>query len=92
MKRIAVIAAVLEEPKQCQQVFNNVVAGFNGVIKGRMGIPLEEYRISVVTLTVIAELNEINSLTGKLGKISGVTVKTAINTKELEDEGEKHGK
>lgn len=92
MKRIAVIAAVLEEPKQCQQAFNNVVAAFNGVIKGRMGIPLEEYRISVVTLTVIAELNEINSLTGKLGKISGVTVKTAINTKELEDEGEKHGK
>lgn len=83
MKRIAVIAAVLEEPKQCQQTFNNIVASFNGVIKGRMGIPMDEYRISVVTLTVFAELNEINALTGKLGKISGVNVKTAISNKEI---------
>lgn len=84
MKRIAVIAAVLENPQQCQQPFNNVIASFNGVIKGRMGIPLDEYHMSVVTLTIIGELNEINSLTGKLGKIGGVTVKTAISSKELE--------
>lgn len=84
MKRIAVIAAVLEEPRQCQQTLNNIIAAFNGVIKGRMGIPMDEHKIAVVTLTVIGELNEINSLTGKLGKINGVTVKTAISSKELE--------
>lgn len=83
MKRIAVVAAVLEEPKQCQQTFNNIVASFNGVIKGRMGIPMDEHKISVISLTVLADLNEINALTGKLGKINGVTVKTAISGKEI---------
>ena len=47
-----------------------------------MGIPFEE-GISVISLTVIGELNEINSLTGKLGNINGVTVKTAIAKKEI---------
>ena len=47
-----------------------------------MGIPFEE-GISVVSLTVTGELNEINSLTGKLGNIKGVTVKTAIAKKEI---------
>jgi len=83
MKRIAVVASVLEDPKQCQQMFNNIVASFNGVIKGRMGIPMDEHKISVITLTVIADLNEINALTGKLGKIRGVAVKTAISNKEV---------
>lgn len=82
MKKIAVISAILEYPKECQEEFNKVVSNFRGSIRGRMGIPFEE-GISVISLTVIGELNEINSLTGKLGNINGVTVKTAIAKKEI---------
>ena len=82
MRRIAVISAILEEPKECQQEFNKVVSSFRGSIKGRMGIPFEE-GISVVTITVTGALDDINNLTGKLGKINGVTVKTAIAKKEI---------
>ncbi|WP_432276150.1 hypothetical protein, partial [Escherichia coli] len=42
MKKVAVISAILEEPKECQFKFNEVVSGFKGIIKGRMGIPCEE--------------------------------------------------
>ncbi|MCR6514161.1 MAG: TM1266 family iron-only hydrogenase system putative regulator [Clostridium sp.] len=82
MKKIAVISAILENPKECQEDFNKIVSDFRGSIRGRMGIPFEE-GISVVSLTVIGELNDINSLTGKLGNIRGVTVKTAIAKKEF---------
>lgn len=82
MKKIAVISAILEAPKECQEEFNTVIASFRGSIRGRMGIPFEE-GISVISLTVTGELNEINSLTGKLGNIKGVTVKTAIAKKEI---------
>lgn len=82
MRRIAVISAILEEAEKCQKEFNEVVASFRGSIKGRMGIPFEE-GISVITITVIGELDEINSLTGKLGKVDGVMVKTAISKKVL---------
>ena len=74
LKKIAVISAILEEPKECQERFNNVVSSFRGSIKGRMGIPFEE-GISVISITVRGTLEEINSLTGKLGNIQGVVVK-----------------
>lgn len=82
LKKIAVIIAILEEPKECQERFNNVVSSFRGSIKGRMGIPFEE-GISVISITVTGTLEEINSLTGKLGNIQGVVVKTAIAKREI---------
>lgn len=82
MRKIAVISAILEEPAKCQQEFNEVVANFKGIIRGRMGIPFEE-GISVISITVIGDLNEINSLTGKLGNIEHVSVKTSISKKEI---------
>ncbi|MCY6960391.1 MULTISPECIES: TM1266 family iron-only hydrogenase system putative regulator [Clostridium] len=83
MKKIAVISAILEEPNQCQKEFNDIVASFKGIIRGRMGIPFEEEGISVISITVIGDLNEINSLTGKLGNIDNVLVKTSIAKKEI---------
>lgn len=78
MKRIAVISAVLDNPHECQQAFNDTVSDFQGIVKGRMGIPFEEAPVAVVSLTVTGSLDEINHLTGKLGRIPGVTVKTAV--------------
>ncbi|MBU5455909.1 TM1266 family iron-only hydrogenase system putative regulator [Caproiciproducens sp. MSJ-32] len=80
--KIAVISAILEEPTKCNAKFNEVIGAFRGKIKGRMGIPLEQ-EVSVVSIVVTGELNDINSLTGKLGNIEGVTVKTAIAKKEV---------
>ena len=82
MAKIAVISAILENPTECQEEFNKIVASFRGSIRGRMGIPFEE-GISVISLTLTGELDDINSLTGKLGNIDGVTVKTAIGKKEV---------
>ncbi|GHV83188.1 iron-only hydrogenase system regulator [Spirochaetia bacterium] len=79
MRRIAVIAAVLEEPKKCQKVFNETLSMFNGIIKGRMGLPFEKEGVSVVSVTVAGELDAINALTGKLGNIPHVMVKTAVS-------------
>jgi putative iron-only hydrogenase system regulator len=44
-----------------------------------MGIPFEEENIAVISITVLGELDEINALTGKLGNLQGVTVKTAVS-------------
>ena len=82
MARIAVIGCILEDPRECQSEFNDVVASFRGSMKGRMGIPFEG-EISVISLTVVGEVDDKNTLTGKLGNISGVTVKTAIAKKEI---------
>ncbi|WP_350345167.1 TM1266 family iron-only hydrogenase system putative regulator [Proteinivorax tanatarense] len=83
MKKIAVISSILEEPQKCQEQFNRVVSNYGRIVRGRMGIPFNEQGISVVSITVVGSLNEINSFTGKLGSIDSVTVKTAISKKEV---------
>ena len=82
-KRVAVISAILEKPEICQGKFNSTVSEYKGIVKGRMGIPFEDEGISVVSITVIGTLNQINGLTGKLGTIEHITVKTAISKKEM---------
>ena len=83
MSRIAVISAVLDEPEKCQQEFNKVLGGFKKIIKGRMGIPSDEEGVSVICLTVVSDMDTINHLTGKLGKIQFVSVKTSVSKKEI---------
>lgn len=83
MKKIAVISAILEEPKLCQHQFNEVVSSFSGIIRGRMGIPFISEGIAVICLTVVGTLDEINSLTGKLGNMEHVLVKTSVSKKEV---------
>lgn len=82
-KRIAVVAAVLDHPELCAASFNKEVASFHGIIKGRMGIPFDDEEMAVISLTVVGELDEINALTGRLGRIPGINVKTAISVKEI---------
>ncbi|GAA0182009.1 iron-only hydrogenase system regulator [Clostridium sediminicola] len=83
MKKIAVLGAVLENPKESSSRFNEIVANFKGIVKGRMGIPFEDEDMSIISIIVTGTLDEINSLTGKLGNIDGVTVKTSISKKEV---------
>jgi len=83
LKRIAIIGAVLDNPTVCQAQFNDVVASYKHIVRGRMGIPFAEEGVSVISITVCGALDEINGLTGKLGNIPGVNVKTSFSKKEL---------
>jgi putative iron-only hydrogenase system regulator len=79
MKRIAVIGAIVEKPQTSQRAFNETVAQYKEIVKGRMGIPFDEEDTAVIALTLRGELDEINALTGKLGNLPQVTVKTAVS-------------
>lgn len=83
MKRVAVISAILEQPDLSQHDFNDVIASFKGLVRGRMGLPMQEEGIAVISIVLIGELDEINTLTGKLGNLPHVTVKTSISKKEV---------
>ncbi|MGI5849779.1 MAG: TM1266 family iron-only hydrogenase system putative regulator [Christensenellales bacterium] len=83
MRRIAVISAILENPERSQVEFNTLISSFKGLIKGRMGLPMPEYCVTVIVITLVGDLNEINSLTGKIGLIPGIQVKTSISKKDI---------
>ncbi|MDR1288245.1 MAG: iron-only hydrogenase system regulator [Treponema sp.] len=79
MKRIAVIGAVVEQPQKSQRAFNETVSRYKGIVKGRMGIPFDDEDTAVIALTLQGELDDINALTGQLGNLPHVTVKTAVS-------------
>ena len=83
MKKVAVIGAILEDPIHSHGRFNDTLSQYKHIIRGRMGIPFEDEGISVVSITVVGTMDEINSLTGKLGNIAGISVKTSISKKEV---------
>jgi len=83
VKKIAVISALLEDSVNTQYDFNRIVANYKDIIKGRMGIPFNEYDVSVITLVAVGDIDEINSFTGKLGNLKNCTVKTSISKKEV---------
>ena len=56
-----------------------VLHEYSGIIIGRMGIPYRERGVSVISVVVDTDTDTISAITGKLGKISGVSVKAAIS-------------
>jgi putative iron-only hydrogenase system regulator len=80
-KRVGIIGIVIEDLSSAEQV-NLIIHEFAELIIGRMGIPYRQRGISVISLIVDGNNNEISSLTGKLGRVGGVSVKSMI-TKSL---------
>jgi putative iron-only hydrogenase system regulator len=77
-KRIGVINIIVQEFDGVAKV-NAILHDSMDVIIGRMGLPYKERGISaVITLVVDATSDEISSLTGKLGKIEGINVKSVM--------------
>lgn len=81
--RIAVVSVVLDEPRDVQEKVNKIIADNKNIIRGRMGLPLNEEDVSIISLAVIGENDQINALTGKLGAIDQVNVKTSFSKKEI---------
>ena len=81
--RIAVISKVIDEPSKVQKEVNGVIGEYKEIIKGRMGIPVPEEEVSIISIAVIGDLDDINAFTGKLGKIENVNVKTSFSKKEF---------
>ena len=76
-KRIGVIGIVVEDLEVTGRL-NEVLHEYSRLIVGRMGIPYRERGLSVISVIVDGDNDEISALTGKIGRISGISVKTAL--------------
>ena len=74
--RIAVIAIIVEDIEAADEV-NRILHEYNSYVIGRMGIPYREKNVSLISVAVDAPNEVISGLTGKLGSINGISVKTA---------------
>ena len=76
-KRIGVIGIVVEDMEVTVRL-NEVLHEYSRLIVGRMGIPYRERGVSVISVIVDGDNDEISAMTGKIGRIPGVSVKTAL--------------
>lgn len=76
--RVAVMSIIVEDPMSVEKL-NAVLHEFGNHIIGRMGIPYRRKNISIVSVALDAPQDTISSLAGKLGSISGLSVKTAYS-------------
>ena len=72
--RIALIGIIVSDGGAVETV-NSVLHEYSEFVVGRMGLPMRDRGISAITLVLDAPLNAVNALTGKLGKINGVSAK-----------------
>lgn len=76
-KRLGVIGIVIEDRQMAAKV-NQVLSEHADLIIGRMGLPHQTREVSVISLIVDGTTDQVGSLTGKLGNIPKVTVKSAL--------------
>ncbi|MBR5485132.1 MAG: iron-only hydrogenase system regulator [Oscillospiraceae bacterium] len=73
--RIALIGIIVEQAESVERL-NNILHDYRDYIIGRMGIPYRDRSLNIISVAIEAPNNVISSLSGKLGMLNGVNVKT----------------
>jgi putative iron-only hydrogenase system regulator len=81
-KRIGTISILISNPEIVPKV-NQLLSTSNTLILARQGLPLREYNLNFISLIIEGTTDEISSLTGKLGRLSEVEVKSMLSKKIL---------
>lgn len=80
--RVAVVAMMIENEGAAEEI-NGLLHAYSAFVIGRMGVPYREKGINVITVVLDAPSDAVSALSGKLGRLRGVTTKVlyAKNTK-----------
>ena len=76
--RIAIIGIIVEDIDASSKV-NDILHDYGMYILGRMGIPYHEKGVNIISIAIDAPQDMISSLSGKIGRLNGVSAKTAYS-------------
>ena len=76
--RVAVMSIIVENSESVEKL-NQILHENGQYIIGRMGIPYREKKISIISIALDAPQDAISSMSGKIGNLPGVSVKTAYS-------------
>ncbi len=76
--RVAVMAIIVENRDSTDKL-NSLLHEYGDYIIGRMGIPYHKRGVNIVSIAIDAPQDEISSLAGKIGKLTGISVKTTYS-------------
>ena len=76
--RVAVVGIIVEDYDSTQKL-NDILHEYAKYIIGRMGVPYREKNISIISIAIDAPQDIISALSGKIGKLKGVSAKTVYS-------------
>ena len=76
--RVAVISIIIEDGSTVESI-NAILHEFGEYIIGRMGVPYRTKKVNIISIAIDAPQDKINTLAGKIGRLSGVTAKTVYS-------------
>ena len=81
-KRLGFVGIIIEDRDANATAVNELLGQFGSLIVARTGVPYEKRACSAITLIVDTSTDELGMLTGKLGSLSGVSVKSMLSKRE----------
>ena len=76
--RVAVMSIIVEDPESVQAM-NELLHQYGDYVIGRMGIPYRKKGINIISIALDAPQDAISALSGKIGKLAGVSSKVAYS-------------
>lgn len=76
--RVALIGIIVENKNSIEQL-NKILHEYGNYIISRMGLPYKEKNINIISIAIDAPTDVINAMTGKIGRLDGISTKTAFS-------------
>ena len=75
--RIGTAIIIIDDPEKVD-ILNKIISEHSEMILGRQGLPMRDRGFSVISLLLEGTTDDVGSLTGKIGKIEGVRIKSVL--------------
>lgn len=78
-KRLGFVGLIVEDREKNATTVNTLLSEFGDIILARTGVPCPQRNCSAITLVVDTTTDQLGSLTGRLGRVPGVSVKSMLS-------------
>ncbi len=78
--RVALIGIIVEN-RNSIELLNKILHEYSDFIISRMGLPYKVKNINIISIAIDAPTDIINAMTGKIGRLDGISTKTAFSNK-----------
>ena len=83
-QRIGTITILISDRNRSTEV-NQFLSHYSDIILCRQGLPFHDRPVAVIALIVEGTMDQINTLTGQLGRLEGVECKAALTKLRVEN-------
>jgi len=78
-KRLGCVSIILDRQEAPVSDVNELISQFGDLVIGRLGLPYPSHGVNIITLITDSSVDRLSALTGKLGKLPGVQVKSLMS-------------